>query len=159
MASLITFNYTGGASNADPELSLGGVGSSVNLVGTAINNLFENVLPPDILSTASVRYRAIDLYNDGDATAEAMTFFLLDTPNSQSLVEAWYDSTGTQSIIDEETEPTGATGNWTTPLQASQMALSNLAAAGNHRIWIKRTVNQTADNLANDTAYLYSWFA
>jgi len=159
MASLIQFHYTGGAANADPELSLGGTGSSVELVGTALNNLFENVLPPDTLLGDSVRYRAIDLYNAGDATAEALTFFFLDTPNVESLVEAWYDSAGTQSIVDEETEPVGASGNWTTPVQAAQMALANLAAGSRHRIWIKRTVNQFATNLPNDTAYLYSWFA
>lgn len=106
-----------------------------------------------------VEYRAIDIVNDGDAEAHNVDFYFTDTPNLESIVACWYDSTGTQSIVNETTEPTGASGNWTTPVYASKLAFSDLAAAGTYRIWIRRTVDMSADNLNADTSTLHVWFS
>ena len=159
MASNIVFKLTGGAANADPDLSLGGVGSSVSLSATALNNLFDNVTPPEIASGDNVDYRAIDIKNDGDAEAHNLEFYFTDTPNAESIVAVWFDTVGTQSIVDEDTEPVGASGNWTTPLVGSKLAFSDLAAAGTYRIWIRRTVDQNAENINQDTAILHCWFS
>jgi hypothetical protein len=159
MASDLKFHYTGGASNSDPDLSLGGTGSSVLLNTTALNNLFDNVQPDEIVSGALVEYRAIDIKNDGDAEARNVDFYFTDTPNAESILAVWYDSTGTQSIANETTEPTGAAGNWTTPLVGSKLSFSNLAVGGTYRLWIRRTVDQNADNLNDDTATLHTWFS
>jgi hypothetical protein len=136
MAADLKFHYTGGAANSDPDLSLGGTGSSELLNSTALNNLFDNVNPDEISAAPLVEYRAIDISNDGDATAKNIEFYFTDTTNSESILAAWYDSTGTQSIVNETTEPTGASGNWTTPVYASKMAFSNLAAGSTYRLWI-----------------------
>jgi len=163
MASDLTFHYTGGAANDDPDLSLGGTGSSEVLSATALNNLFDNVNPDEIELANLVEYRAIDIVNDGDAEAHNIEFYLTDTPNVESALAIWYDSTGTQSIVDENTEPVGA--SWTLPLVGSKLAFSDLAAAGYHvapgryRIWIRRTVDMSADNINADTATLHVWFS
>jgi len=159
MASDLTFHLTGGASNADPDLSLGGTGSSEVLSSTALNNLFDNVDPDEITGQDNVDYRAIDIVNDGDAEAHNIDFYFTDTPNAESIVAVWYDSTGTQSIVNESTEPTGASGNWTTPLVGSKLGFSDLAAAGTYRLWIRRTVDQDAANINEDTATLHVWFS
>jgi hypothetical protein len=159
MASNLFFHLTGGAANADPEASLGGDGSSEVLSSTALNNLFDNVDPDEIESGDLVEYRAIDLVNDGDAEARHVQFYFTDTPNAESVVAVWYDATGTQSIANEATEPIGASGNWTLPLVGSKLELSNLAVSATHRLWIKRTVDQSADNLNDDTAILHAWFS
>ena len=159
MASNCFFHYTGGAANDDPDLSLGGTGSSELLDTTALNNLFENVTPLETETGDHVDYKAIDLSNDGDALARNVSFYFTDTPNSESIVAVWYDSTGTQSIANDLTEPTGASGNWTTPLVGSQLSLGNLAVGATHRLWIRRTVDQSADNLNDDTAILHAWFS
>lgn len=159
MASNLFFHYTGGASNSDPDLSLGGTGSSERLNTTALNNLFDNVNPDEIETADLVEYRAIDLINEGDANAHNVQFFFTDTPNSESILAVWYDSTGTQSIANEVTEPTGASGNWTTPLVGSKLSLGNLAPAGTHRLWIRRTVDQDADNINEDTGTIHTWFS
>lgn len=159
MAANLFFHYTGGAANDDPDLSLGGTGSSEVLDTTALNNLFDNIDPDEIETGDRVEYRAIDISNDGDAEAHNIQFYFTDTPNSESILAAWYDSTGTQSIVNETTEPTGASGNWTTPLVGSKMSFSNLAAAGTYRLWIRRTVDQDADNINEDTATLHIWFS
>jgi len=158
MASNLFFHYTGGASNDDPDLSLGGTGSSERLDTTALNNLFDNVTPDEV-SIEFKEYRAIDLYNEGDSVAETIDFYFTDTPSAQSTLAVWLDVTGTQTIPSSITEPVGASGNWTTPLVNTKLGLDNLAAAGNHRLWIKRTVAQGADNIIEDTGTLHAWFS
>lgn len=157
MSSVLEYRLTGGAANADPDASLGGDTSSESMSGTALNNLFDNVLPPEIESGDLTEYRAIELYNNGDATAKHVEFYFVDTTNSESIVAVWLDTTGTQTIADEETEPTGASGNWTTPLVGSKLSLANLAVAAGHRLWIRRIVDQSADNLNDDLAELHTW--
>jgi hypothetical protein len=157
MSSVLEYRLTGGAANADPDASLGGDMSSVSLNSTALNNLFDNLLPPEIEAGIDVEYRAIEIYNNGDATAKHVEFYFVDTTNSETIAAAWLDATGTQSIANENTEPTGASGNWTTPLVGSKMSLSDLAAGAGHRIWIRRTVDQDADNLNDDLAELHCW--
>lgn len=159
MASNCFFHHTGGAANDDPDLSLGGTGSSELLSSTALNNLFDNIDPDEIDAGARVEYRAIDLSNDGDALAGNVQFYFTDTPNAESILAVWLDATGTQSIANETTEPTGASGNWTTPLVGSKLALDDLAAAATHRLWIRRTVDQDADNLNDDLGTLHAWFS
>lgn len=157
MAAVIEYFLTGGAANADPDASLGGDTSSENVSGTALNNLFDNINPLEIASGDRVEYRAFAFKNTGDATAKHVEFFFTDTGNAESIVAMWYDSTGTQSIGDETTEPTGASGNWTTPLVGTREAFSDLAAGAEYRIWIRRTVDQGATNLNDDLATLHVW--
>jgi hypothetical protein len=159
MASNILFHLTGGSANADPDLSLGGDGSSEVLSSTALNNLFDNINPDEITSGDRTEYRAIDFSNDGDAEAHNISFFFTDTTNDESILAVWLDVTGTQSIVNETTEPTGAAGNWSLPLVGSQLDLDDLAISGTHRLWIKRVVDQDADNLNEDTGTLHAWFS
>ena len=157
MASNCVFTLTGGAANADPNASLGGTGSSEVLSSTALHNLFTFVTPPDITGSNDVKYRAIDILNNGDAIAKQVEFFIVDTTNSESAISIWYEASPGQSIADEDTEPVGA--SWSQPLQASRASIADIAAAGRARIWIRRTVDQDADNLTDDTATLLVWFA
>jgi hypothetical protein len=156
MAAILQFNYTGGSANDNPNSSLGGVGSSEKLITLAITNLFDSVPPERYAAGDDVTYRAIDIKNIGDAQAIHVEFFLVDTTNSETTLAMWYDSTGTQSIVNEQTEPTGAT--WTQPLEGSRQAVANIAAAGTSRIWIRRTIDQNASALEEDTATLKTWF-
>jgi hypothetical protein len=157
MASDLIFKLTGGAANADPDASLGGTGSSVTLSGTALHNLFDAVTPDDINGSPDVNYRAIDIYNDGDATAKLVEFFITDSTGTESSIYIWYEAAPGQSIGNEDTPPIGA--SWTQPLTGSKQSIPDLAAGARARIWIRRTVNQDADNLTDDTANLYVWFA
>ena len=159
MASVLDYRYTGGAANANPNLSLGGVTSSVSVNSVALNNLFANVSPNEIVTGDDVKYRAFDIKNIGDVTAYNMEFFLTDTTNTESILAVWYDSSGSLSIVDEDTEPAGAAGNWTTPVIGSKLSLPDLAAGSYHRIWIRRTVDQGASPLNDDTGTLHCWYS
>jgi len=157
MASNCVFTLTGGAANADPNASLGGTGSTEILSTTPLHNLFSYVTPPEITGQDDVSYRAIDILNNGDATAKQVEFYCTDTVNAESVIAIWYEAAPGQSIVDEDTEPIGA--SWTLPLVGSRQAVSDIAAAGRARIWIRRTVDQDADNLTDDEAVLHVWFA
>jgi hypothetical protein len=119
--------------------------------------LFNYVTPQDITGSNKVTYRAIDILNNGDAAAQQVEFFILDTTNTESTLAIWYETSPGQSIANEETEPSGA--SWSQPLQASRQSINDIAINGRARIWIRRTVDQDADNLTDDTGYLYVWFA
>lgn len=157
MAATVVYKYTGGASNSDPDASLGGIGSSVTITDPAENNIFDNITPPEIVSGDRVEYRAVDIYNEGDASSENTEFYLTDTPNSESRLDIWYEASPGQSIVNETTEPSGA--SWSQPLVGSKLSLSNLAVGARHRIWIRRTVDQDATNISSDTAVLHTWFS
>jgi hypothetical protein len=157
MASECVFTLTGGAANVDPNASLGGDGSSELLSTTALHNLFGPTDPTDITVSAHVTYRAIDILNNGDALAKLVEFFVVDTTNAESAIAIWYEAAPGQSIADENTAPVGAT--WTQPLVGTRQSIANIAINGRARIWIRKTVNQNADNLTDDLASLYVWFA
>ena len=150
MANLI-FTLTGGASNSDPNASLGGVGSSVELSNTALNNLFDDVTPAQAASGV-VEYRAIDILNNGTNPATSVNFFFgaqSSSPNSD--LAAGLDAT-TQTIADEATAPSGVT--FTAPTQASPLSVSDILVNGRQRVWIRRTVSAGAANTSNDLGQL-----
>lgn len=152
MSADLVFKLTGGAANSDPDASLGGTGSSVTMSGTALNNLFDNVQPSEA-SSGDTEYRAVDIYNEGDEAAEAITFWLTDTTNTESLIEAALDA-GTQSIVNESTAPSSPALSFTGPTEAGPLTVSDIAVGGRQRVWIKRTISAGADNIANDTGTL-----
>jgi hypothetical protein len=139
----LRFHLTGGAANADPALSLGGVISSVQLVDATLENLFDNVSPADALAGA-VHYRALSFKNASAETAwGAVVFISQETTSADTTVAIAYDSTGTQSVVDEDTAPTGLT--FSTPLSLSAgIALGDVAAGGVRRVWFKRITNAGA---------------
>jgi len=157
MASNCVFTLTGGAANSDPNASLGGDGSSEIISTTPLHNLFYTVSPPDITGSNYITYRAIDILNNGDATAKLVEFYCTDTVNAESVIAIWYEAAPSQSIVDEDTEPIGA--SWSLPLVGSRTSIADIAAAARARIWIRRTVDQDADNLIDDEAVLHCWFA
>ena len=75
MAATLAFQLSGGASNSDPNASLGGTHSSVALSGTAMNNLFDDVSSGEA-SAGDTEYRAIDITNTGDATGTVVKIFM-----------------------------------------------------------------------------------
>lgn len=147
MSATLEFRLTGGAANSDPNASLGGVMSSNQISGTALNNLFDNINPSEA-GAGDIEYRAIDIYNSGDQTAEAITLWI-DTPTASedTQIEIGLDST-TQSIGDEGSAPSAV--SFSQPLPGSTMSVNDVAAGSAQRVWIKRTVSAGAKNHAND---------
>jgi len=139
----LRFHLTGGAANADPSLSLGGVISSVQLTDATLENLFDNVSPAQALAGCT-HYRALSFKNASALTAYgAVVFISQETTSADTTIEIAYDSTGTQSIVNETTAPTGL--SFSTPLSlGAGIALGDVAASGVRRIWFKRIVAPAA---------------
>ena len=134
---------TGGAANADPALSLGGVISSVQFTDATLQNLFNNVSPAEALA-GSVKYRALSFKNVSAFIAYAAVVYISqETTSVDTTVAIAYDSVGTQSIVDEDTAPVGL--SFSTPLSlAAGIALGDVAAGGVARLWFRRTVTAGA---------------
>jgi len=141
---------TGGAANADPLLSLGGVTSSVQFTDNTPDKLFASVGPAEALA-GSVKYRALTFKNTSALTAYGASIYVSqETTSPGTTVAIAYDSTGTQDVADEDTAPTGL--SFSTPVSlATAVALGDVAAAGVARIWFKRTVTASVAAAAADT--------
>ena len=139
----LRFHLTGGAANASPALSLGGVISSVQLTDATLENLFANVSPAQALAGCT-HYRALSFKNASALTAYgAVVFISQETTSADTTIEIAYDSTGTQSIVNETTAPAGL--SFSTPLSlGAGLALGDVAAGATKRIWFKRIVSPGA---------------
>jgi hypothetical protein len=67
MAVVPKWYYSGGASNNNPEISYGGAKSSVELSGTALNNLFDDSSGEEALA-GRTEYRCLYVQNTGATT-------------------------------------------------------------------------------------------
>ena len=140
---------TGGAANADPLLSLGGVTSSVQFTDNTLDKLFASVGPAEALAGAT-KYRALTFKNTSALTAYAASIHISqESTSADTTVEIAYDATGTQDVADEDTAPTGVA--FSTPLSlGAGLALGDVAASGVKRIWFKRTVTAGAAQAADE---------
>lgn len=147
MSANLELRLTGGASNANPDNSLGGVSSSVALSSTPMNNLFDNVTPAE-RSAGDTEYRALTLVNTGDAAAQGVALYMEnETSNAGTSLDFGLDST-TQTIADEDTAPGSVTfGHYTS---SSKLSISDIAAGAEQRIWVKRIVQAGAANDPSD---------
>lgn len=151
MASSLQLRLTGGAGNSDPNASLGGVMSANQVSGTPMSNLFDNVTA-DEAAAGDVEYRAIDIYNAGDANATSVSVYIdPDTTSPKTEIDLGLDST-TQSVGNEGTAPGSVSfAHYTS---ASKLSVPNIAVGAAQRLWLRRTVTSGATNLSNDSTTL-----
>lgn len=150
MAASLELRLTGGAANADPDSSLGGTMSSEEVSATALNNLFDDVTPAEA-SAGDVEYRAIDIYNAGDATAASVEAWISTvSPSTDSIIAFGKDDTATQELADESTAPDSPVVAFVQHLTGTRLSISNIAAGSAQRIFLRRTISASATNYAND---------
>ena len=145
----IKYYYTGTGSQAAPGGSLGG-SITANECGASLNHLFDNVSPTEA-SAGDTEYRAISVKNTNatDTLYDAYIWISLETVSAASTVAIGYDSTGTQSVVNESTGPTGIT--FSTPLtKATGISLGDMAAGVAKRIWVRRIITAGAVKLADN---------
>lgn len=152
VAGDIKFYLNGGAANADPNASLGGTISATQVSGS-LHGLFDAV-GSDEASAGDIEYRALDVKNTSAETANnAVVYISSQTSSADTSIEIAYDSTGTQTIANESTAPTGVT--FSAPAtKATGISLGSIAAGGTRRIWIKRVVTAGAVKTASDACEL-----
>ena len=147
MAASIVLRLTGGSSNSNPSLSLGGAGSSIKVSTIVLNNLFNNVTP-EVAESGIVQYRAIDLHNTGDDIADSITMYLSETLSVGSSLSCGLDAT-MQSIINDNMPPSAM--HFSSPTVADPLVISPIAVNGRQRVWICRTISPETTNYRNDT--------
>jgi hypothetical protein len=167
MAATLVFRLTGGASNSDPDASLGGVMSSTEISGTALNNLFDDV-SPDEATSGSTEYRMIDIYNSGDA--EATSVELYTDPNTSSTdtsLELGHDATNNphtagadlETLANETTVPASPVIAFAVHDSGSKLTIPNIPSGQAARVSVKRIVSAGATNTSSDSATLKVQFA
>jgi hypothetical protein len=158
MASAIQFRLTGGAANADPNASLGGTRSSVQVSAIVLNNLFADVTPAQAAAGAT-HYRAIDLFNSGDAQAGVVKAYTdPNTTSTDTTIELGGDALESSlSIANETTAPVGISfQDYTT---SSRLSCPNIPVGQGFRLWVKRIVSPGALNMLSDEATIVVEFA
>jgi hypothetical protein len=125
-----------------------------------MNNIWDDVSPAEAAS-GSTEYRAVDVYNNGDAIAGSVTIYISSQTSSDDSaihlgIEA-SDINSTTSIAAESIAPTGVT--FGEHILGSELSLSNIPAGSYSRVWLKRITNVGAENTAEDLGTIAFIFA
>lgn len=137
---------------------LGGAATATALTSGNFHNIFD-VVSPSEASAGDTEYRAVDLFNTGDATGTQMEAFIDPDATIGDLSMGIEASPvgSTTSIANESTAPTGVT--FSDPTSGSPLALPDCAAGSYVRIWLRRIIPAAASNSANDQATMKFNFA
>lgn len=137
----IKFRLSGGAGNAAPAASLGGVKSSTDAVGSTI---FDAVSGAES-SAGDVEYRCEYVHNAHPSLAleNAVAFMQANTPSATTTVEIGIGTSAIngieQTVADESTAPAGVTFV-AAASKAAGIALGSIPAGQHRAIWLRRTV-------------------
>lgn len=159
MAATLVFRLTGGTGNTVPGSSLGGIMSTTELSGTAMNNLYDDVSPAERISGIPKEYRALDVFNSGDAQAESVEVYM-STPTSSlgTVLNIGHDATNNphisgwdgETIANDTTDPASPVISFAERTSGSKLALPNIPAGQACRVWFDRIVTADVENTASD---------
>jgi len=140
----IHYRLSGGAANAAPTLSLGGV-KSANARGT---NIFDDVSSAEA-AAGDVEYRCIYVHNNhATLTLQGARIWIQsNTPSPDTSVSIGLGTSavnGTeQTVVDENTAPAGV--SFSAPADfASGLVIGDIPPGQHKAIWERRTVNAAA---------------
>lgn len=140
-SSEIQYRLSGGASNSDPNASLGGAKSNTSISGT----LFDDVSSAEA-AAGLVEYRCFYVHND-NATLTLVApkvWIQTNTPSPTTTVAIGIGTSaqgGTeQTVADEGTAPSGVSFNEPSDFAAG-IALGDIPNGGHRAVWVRRTVN------------------
>jgi hypothetical protein len=148
----LKIRYSGGASNSDQTLSIGGTKSSVEPTDNSLNNIFSDSGGTESLA-GSIKYRCVYLHN-GHGTLTAKNVRIYISTNSTSADSTWaiglaaagLNATET-AVADENTAPASVT--FSTPTTyAGGLAPADIPAGQHFGVWYRRTM--TAGAAADD---------
>jgi hypothetical protein len=138
----LIFRLSGGASNADPKLSVGGAMSTVLVVDDVMNNIWDNVDGIQLVN-GSTEVRCIYIYNANTAATFASVKAWISQPSIASSntisIGAGNAAAGTaEPAVANETIVPGNVIFVTASTQASGISLGNIGPQQYKAIWIKR---------------------
>ena len=152
VATDLKFYLSGGSSNPDPLLSLGGAISSVQ----ASSNLLDDISTAESAS-GDTEYRAIFVKNTNstDTAYSVKVWIASNTPSAATEIRIGLAGEGVANTIEtignESTAPSGASFS-TADGESNALTIGNLTAGQAHGVWIRRTVSTTSTPFSNDGA-------
>ena len=140
----IVYRLSGGASNSDPSLSIGGVKSSVSTG----SNLFDALTSAEA-AAGDIEYRCFYVHN-AHATLtmlSARSFIPTNTSSPDTVLAIGVGAAavnGTETAVaNESTAPAGVTFSSPTDY-ASGVAIGDIPPGQHRAVWLRRTVNASA---------------
>lgn len=156
----IKIYLSGGATNTDPNASLGGIISSTELVDNNLHNLFAKVEAAEA-STGSTKYRGIYVKNNNGHTLtweSVIAYIESQTTSGDTSIEIGVANEAADATMDtianEDTAPDPAVSFTASTDPGDGKAVGDLADGSYRGIWVKRIVNASASAFGNDTAEL-----
>lgn len=158
LPSDIKIRLSGGSTNTNPNLSLGGVKSSTELVDNSLYNLWDQVTNAEC-SAGDLEYRCLYVHN-GHATLTMQTTVIyisqntLSTTTTFDIALAGEGLNGTaETVANETTAPVGE--SFSSPSSyATGLSMGNIPPGQHYAYWIRRTVNALSPVFDNDTAVI-----
>lgn len=153
----IDYRLSGGAANADVNLSLGGAKSSVEVVDNTLHNLFDAVSGAEH-TAGDVEYRCIYVHNaHGSLTlTSAVVWIQSDSSGADSDISIAVGTAAVnateQTVANEGTAPTGVSWSDVATSRATGLALGDIPSGQHKAVWIRRTITAGATPQASDTA-------
>lgn len=140
----IKYRLSGGAANADPLASIGGIKSATDAGAT----LFDDVSSAEA-SSGDAEYRCVYVHN-AHATLVlqgAKVWIQANTPSADTDVAMGLGAAGLNAtetaVVNEGTAPVGVTFSNPTSF-AGGLTIGNLPAGQHFPVWVRRTVNAAA---------------
>ncbi|MBL4867259.1 MAG: hypothetical protein JKY67_12885 [Pseudomonadales bacterium] len=158
VAADIDFHLSGGASNSDVDLSIGGIISTTELVDATSHNLFDVVSSTES-NDGDTEYRCIYVKNNhGSLTLQnAVIWIQTVTPSTDTVIAIALAGEGlnatAETPADEDTAPTGE--SFTSPTtEGAGLSLGNIPAGQHYAVWIRRTVSAAASAFTDDSVVI-----
>lgn len=155
----IKIYLSGGASNTDPNASLGGAISSTELVDNTLHNLFAKVSAAEALA-GSTKYRGIYIKNENGHTLtlqDVITYIESQTTSGDTSIEIAVAAEAADvemaTIPNEDTAPASVAPDGFTALTGTSNGriVGDLDDGSFRGIWIKRIVTAGATAYGDDT--------
>lgn len=156
LTSEIQIRLTGGASNSDPNLSLGGAVSSTALVDNTLHNLFDEVGGSESLA-GDIEYRIVAVRNGNSSLTMKNTkvYISQDSTNANSELDIALDGNGLntepETLTDESDTPTGETFTHPTDY-AGGLNMGNIPNGQYYGLHFRRTITAGAGASTPDEA-------
>jgi hypothetical protein len=155
----VKFYYTGGAANSNPNASLGGTLSSVEITA-GLHTIFDKV-GGDESSAGDIEYRCIGIKNNhGSLTWEAVRAFISQQTTGEDVIAIAVETPGgggtVQTVVNESTAPAALAFSEPGSRETGLVCTGNGDTAGNIgsgkwvAIWIRRTVPAGANAFNNN---------
>lgn len=154
----LKIRLSGGASNSDPNASLGGAKSSTEVTDNSTHNIFDLASGTET-NAGDTEYRCVYLHNGhGSLTAKNVRIYVSsNTTSTTTEMDIGLGSSainGTeQTIADEQTAPTSVTFSHPTDY-ASGLASADIPAGQHRSVWFKRIINAGTSALNDDSVTL-----